>query len=479
MAKSIFHTSENQNTYLYDIRSRLSMLVHPDLKIAAEETGEVDSYYRGKYGYLKNCGFFKEGESVKFGEITESMIRDSLIHTPQITFETTDFCNLNCTYCPFGELYEGFDERNHKNIDIDFAKKLLRFVFNNRPESKKQKLLIGFYGGEPLFNGKFILQIVDFVDQLKKEKYIEVEYNITTNALLLHKYMDFFVKNRFRILISLDGNRKNHSYRSVRKDGNNSFDRVIENVDRMQYLYPVYFEKYVRFNAVLHDRNSVKEIQEFVYERYHKVSRIAPLVMVDLNKKNEVVAQKMYRNKLESEIDFQKEESELLPTVHEEFSVFKELIDFLKYYSLNYYVSNITSLLYETEKILPTSTCLPGQKKILLTTHGKLLPCERVNYKYTIGEIREDVVLNIPEITVRYKHYYHHVQKICQHCFLNRFCNNCMLQLKMLDQVDKKDFVCEHFCNDKGLMYKLYRVLSFLEKYPLDFFKIVENHVIL
>ena len=47
-------------------------------------------------------------------------------------------------------------------------------------------------------------------------------FSMTTNALLLHKYMDFLKDNDFYLLISLDGDKENNGYR-VDKVNENSF----------------------------------------------------------------------------------------------------------------------------------------------------------------------------------------------------------------------------------------------------------------
>lgn len=70
-----------------------------------------------------------------------------------------------------------------------------------------------FYGGEPLLNMSFIEQIIEVVSQLNIGKEMEVSYLMTTNATLIHKYLPFLVENKFRLMISLDGNEENHSYR--------------------------------------------------------------------------------------------------------------------------------------------------------------------------------------------------------------------------------------------------------------------------
>ncbi|MBA7551086.1 hypothetical protein ES705_43621 [subsurface metagenome] len=86
---------------------------------------------------------------------------------------------------------------------------------------------------------------------------------MTTNAMLLDRYMDYLVQHDFRILISLDGNEKNHSYR-VDHAGKNSFKKVLANIKLLQQTFPDFFETNVYFNAVLHNRNSVAEIYKFI-----------------------------------------------------------------------------------------------------------------------------------------------------------------------------------------------------------------------
>lgn len=218
MIKTLIYTTENNNSYIYDHKSRLSMLIHPDLKKAHENPAEADTYYLKKYEYLKRHGLFSEPKPNTFGSLNESMIKESITKTSQITFEVTDFCNLNCLYCSFGELYEGFDERNIKNIDINYAEKMLKYIFKLKSTSKTKNLIIAFYVGEPLFNGKFIENIINIVNTLNYKKEIKVEYSMTTNATLIHKYVKLLVKYNFELLISLDGNEKNHSYRYYRNN---------------------------------------------------------------------------------------------------------------------------------------------------------------------------------------------------------------------------------------------------------------------
>jgi uncharacterized protein len=454
------------------------MLIHPEFRKAYDKLMDVDPYYLGKYEYLKNLDFFSKLKSVNFASIDESTVKSTIAQTTQIVFETTDFCNLDCSYCSFGDFYEGFDVRNQKNINIDHAVTLLKFIINLKPKNKKSKLFIGFYGGEPLFNGNFIKQIVNVANQLSSEKDMIVEYNITTNATLIQKHIHFLVKNRFEVLISLDGNEKNQSYRIFRENRKNSFQKVIDNIDMIQRDYPDYFENNVKFNAVLHDRNSVKEIYEFIYSRYQKIPRIAELSADDLNPDKKNIYNRMFHYKRKSEAEYLMEDSNQLP--HEELLSFKEAIDFLKYYSVNFYVSNISDLLYGEKKYVPTNTCLPFWKKIMLTTGSKLVPCEKVNYhKYAIGEVNKEVVIDIQEITRKYNCYYDNIKKQCQNCYVNKYCNTCLFLTNNLEKLGTKEHVCQNFHNSEDFNNKLNHIFSFLEKYPNDFFQITENITIL
>ena len=475
MIQSLIHTTENNNLYIYDDQRRLSMLIHPEFKKAYENSTDVNPYYLKKYAYLREHSFFAKSDFANFETVNESMVKESIIQTSQIVFEVTDSCNLNCTYCGYGELYEVFNARNHNNRNIRYAIKLLKYIIDLKHENKKNKLFINFYGGEPLLNINFIKQIIEVANQLNTDKKMVIEYSMTTNATLIHKYIDFLVANKFDLLISLDGNEENHSYRVFSKNKKNSFRKVIENIDMIQKNYPEYFVNYVNFNAVLHNRNSVKEVYGFIHTRYHKVPEISELVSNDIKPEKKELFEKIFHGRRKSEAAYQKEDSGKLLAIHYESLLYDELKNFLKRLSINYYISNITSLFDVEEKYFPTSTCLPFSAKIFLTNHNKLLPCERINHKYFLGEVDEDVMIDIQEITKQYNYYYDHFKKVCQTCYAYRFCGQCLFQIKNLDKLGTEEFVCDQFYDQKAFEKKMHRIFSFLEKYPKDFFQILEN----
>lgn len=411
MIQSIISTTEFGNLYLYDNNQTLSLLIHPELKKAHDKSGEVDPYYLRKYEYLRKHGFFSDSQIVNFGEVNEMMVEEGICNVPQIIFEVTDFCNLDCTYCGYGELYGGHDIRNTSHIDTQKAITFLKYVLDLKHKCKKSRLSIGFYGGEALMNIKFIKEIVVITKQLNMGNDLKIQYSMTTNATLIHKYIDFFVENEFDISISLDGNKENHSYRIFRDGKHNSFEKVINNIDIIFHNYTSYFEKHVNFISVLHNRNDVKDIHCFIYERYHKAPIIIELSTKDIKPEKKAIFDMMYHKKRDSERAFLNDTDKNSYRDCYTPILYNETKDFLSIYSINYYLSNLTSLLIAEEKYYPTSTCLPLGRKIFFTTQGNLLPCEKVNNKYCMGHVDENVKIDISQITKQHIQYYENLKK--------------------------------------------------------------------
>ena len=249
-------------------------------------------------------------------------------------------------------------------MDVNSALSLLRYIWKLKLSNKDTELVISFYGGEPLLNIKFIKTIVDFVCNLNHAGVVNVSYSMTTNAVLLDKYIDYLAANRFHILVSLDGNEENNSYRIYQKNGRNSFWKIVENLDFIKEKFPNFFETNIDFNAVLHNRNSVKSIYEFFYGRYHKIPQVSEMNRGGIVEAKNDLFQKMFRDIRDSEKEYYKEKDNLL--LHEDLLPFHKLSNFLKYFSINSYVSDILSTLCVENKYFPASTCFPFSKKILL-----------------------------------------------------------------------------------------------------------------
>lgn len=139
--------------------------------------------------------------------LDENNIKEYLANTSQITFEITERCNLSCLYCGYGKLYSNRGDRQGRSLSVTNAITFLDYLKdlweNGGDTQGNAQLIVSFYGGEPLLNIDFITQVVDYIEKHLAGYNRMFTYSMTTNALLLSKYIDYLVDKNFRLLISV------------------------------------------------------------------------------------------------------------------------------------------------------------------------------------------------------------------------------------------------------------------------------------
>lgn len=78
----------------------------------------------------------------------------------------------------------------------------------------------------------------------------------------------------------------------------------------------------------------------------------------------------MFHDKRESEEKFQSDNSNSIPILPINSTIYLELKYFIQYDSINFYVSNLLHLFQEKIKTTPSNTCIPFTKNIFLSTHS-------------------------------------------------------------------------------------------------------------
>lgn len=410
--------------------------------------------------------------------ITSEMIIKELANTPQITFEITDACNLKCEYCGYGKFYSDYDERKLTNLPPQKAKFLLDFLcslwFSEFNTSYQQNVYVSFYGGEPLMNVPFIQEVISYIEGMCCGTR-SFTFNMTTNGTLLHRHMDFLVEKNVQLLVSLDGDEYNTSYRVDHK-GNNAFARIVRNVDLLREKYPEYFEQCVNFNAVLHDRNSVEEIYRFFRDRYDKTPSIGELNNSGIRPDKREEFEHTYKSSTESLLQsehYTEIEREMFlksPTYH-------SATVFLMQSSEHVY-QDYNELLFgkyrgKEDIKIPTGTCLPFSKKIFITVNGKILPCERIGHQFSLGMIDDTgVQLDFEAIAERYNGYYRKMLPQCKFCHNRRTCNQCLFYLENIDTFDRNT-ICQGFMTAKDAESYKNAQLQFFSENPDAYHKIM------
>lgn len=435
-----------------------------------------DEYYVRKKEWLGKYGFLDNELAIDYKNFLVEDFSFCVENLEQIVFEVTDKCNLQCEYCGYGNLYNDYDPRTGETMSFDLAKTCLEYMFDKwNSYSNKRRVYISFYGGEPLMNMPLIKQIVDFVRENVPD-HIQIVFGITTNAVLLNKYMDYLVDNDFSILFSLDGNKYNNSYRMFKgKAKIESFDIVYKNIKELQIKYPKYFSEKVNINAVLHDRNSVSDILDFIYNEFGIIARIGELNPMGINPK--------YENKYEFMKKNTQESINVMPdSILKDKYFMNEPNKRLMFEFLNDYTGNIFSSynkLFINQKYRirrMTGTCIPFEKKMFITVGGKILPCTSISQKYSLGKaLKSNFELDFDSLYEKYKNWLNSMKSKCDICYNEDTCRVCVFNLK---QKDNGEFVCDKYMNKRMFQKYLSYVYSAFVDNASDYLRIMKKAII-
>lgn len=475
--------TEYGHQYVYSDTLRYFLYIPHGLKVAMEREASIsvaqDDYYLRKLHFLQEHHFFDE-EIITFQtDYTAELVKQDLACLRQLLIEVTDSCNLKCKYCVYGEFYSDYDLRetykqtfSNVKVLIDHLVELWQSDYN---VSHNNTVIIGFYGGEPLLNMKLIQQTVTYVEDLHIPN-LNFSYNMTTNGVYLDRYMDFLVEKDFHILVSLDGNEFQSGYR-VNKLGKPSFVRVIGNVQKLKDTYPAFFDKNIQFNSVLHNLNSVEECYNYIYGLFGKVPRISELNINGIIPERQEEFYQMFKSKLDS---FETAITDN-PSLKDGFDL--ENADSIIYHTMlmdyggNRYAIYLDLFNSEREsRYIPTGTCRPFERKLFLTVHGKILPCEKIGQKHAIAYLTDGKLeLDCTAVASYYSSLYKETIKNCFHCSLKKTCKQCLL---FLQKERNGQLICPGIQTKTKQRKRLSAFLSYAERYPGDYERLLSSIIV-
>lgn len=140
-------------------------------------------------------------------------------------------CNLNCAYC----YADGGDYgKDVTKLSIDDFKRYMDALLDLGIESIR---FVSFFGGEPLMNYKVIGDICLLMQKLYEENRITAlpEYSLITNGTLVNEEIIEVIKTwNIRITVSIDGSKEINDICRVDRNGNGTYEKVIEDLDRFK-----------------------------------------------------------------------------------------------------------------------------------------------------------------------------------------------------------------------------------------------------
>lgn len=371
--------------------------------------------------------------------ITAKDIHNNLINLRKLVIEVTDSCNLMCTYCAYRDLYQDPEVRDFGNMKFAQIRPLLDYLTSLWYDKDVDRMTdVGFYGGEPLLNIALIRQVIDYLENKNTRK--SFSYTMTTNGLLLDKYMDYLVEKNFRLLISLDGDESGQCYR-LKKNGDNSFKEVYSNILHLRQKYPDYFKDKVNFHTIIHNKNSVREVVDFMIKEFEKVPSLSEITPNGIRKDKKDIYQLMHQSIVES-IQADTDPQDLRNALGYENPGKEYLYQYLRAYSGNFYDTYNSLISGNVVNHTPTGTCHPFQIKLFVTVKGEILQCEQISHKWACGVVSNNhLSLDCEKIAEKYNSLLDVVQAQCGSCSIARSCPVCVFKMEDFPEKNK----CEKY----------------------------------
>jgi len=444
--------SKNNNRYFYDPLLREIFLFSEEL-------------YRSREAFCHNGN----NQPGSFTPLQARDVEYQLANLGQITIEMTEKCNLNCHYCAYGNLYAKVP-RQGVDIPFNFIRHILVYLNQKMRSSLNASdatpFYISFYGGEPLLRFQDIQKTVNLVQEMEFPNNT-VTFSMTTNGFFLDRYMDYLVQHRFRLLLSLDGDKQGNSLRVDHQDKSH-FDKIFSNIQTLQAKYPDYFKSHVNFNAVLNRHNSVESITRFIENHFNKLPTIAAINESGLNPDKIADFLKIYSPSYQSFA-----QADQVMDIKEKFFIshpeIKEIFLFLRSVCSNSYTDYLSLLVDEKKKVLPTGTCLPFSKRMFVSAKGAILPCENVSPDNAFGYITEHGVdLDTEKIAATYNHAFKELENQCNNCYGKDVCALCIFQMPT-------QYKCHEIFSKKAIQEKFSRAVTFIENNPELYTRLMEE----
>ena len=385
------------------------------------------------YTYQRNSNEIVEGIQEENMSSLVFKERDFISCFPELSIFTlgiTTRCNLRCLYCCYSGAYR--NTRTHGKYSM-LSKDVLPVIsFINR-YATQQPITLSFYGGESLL--EFDL-IKEFVFQARKEWCANVQFEISTNGVLLTPVViEWLVANNITLFLSLDGTIRVQNRQRKTAGGTGSFAPIME---ALRYIRSHYLDYFLKKVHLLMTVVEVSEIPQIAEEWYNdnllkdklpiRISTVAPNYRQGVQKieKDECIA-----TYLEIVDEYQK---------HPEYTLLKVFFE-------RFLAEWINRPIFELKSPSYCPTCMPLNQKIYIDTDGKVGICEKVPDAYRIGNIHCGI--DWQEVNRQTELLSKRIKSHCMECSVVRLCSVCPQVL------DLSDAEMDIFCHNERIMQQV------------------------
>lgn len=380
----------------------------------------------------------------------------------QLILEVTEECNLRCRYCIYGDDTKNFRNFGNKRMSFDTAKKAIDFFGEHA--DKEHDLIVSFYGGEPLLNYELIVEAVDYSKRVLRNR---VSFNLTSNLTVLNRQMaEFFAKNDFRIICSLDGDEQTHNENRILKNGTGSYEKTMAGLNLLYQCYDESQRKHIGVNSVI-----VPPYSEERFERVNKFFDKLPYFdeqspqSVSYEGRDVIAGDTCLSSNMDI-VRFSKEDRyDLVKWEYGKFSEKKEKIfsDMMDAGLKDIHNRRISDIPFVDSGL--NACCVPGIQRLYVSVEGNFYACERIGNSPAIGNIQDGISLE------RVRKYYvdeyaRQSKENCGRCWALQLCTVCYARCYDDGGLDmkRKKVLCEGCRSEMYKMLILYHTV--LEEQP-------------
>lgn len=424
----VFHTQDNN--YYYDtatgkVVSCDDQEIEVINRILREESCIKDECSKNKAfaDFVLKEKLFDENESWKFIVPTRDEFEELIKgKCEQIVLELTEACNLRCGYCIYNDHHPAHRSFSNSHMTFDIAKRSIDYVMR---DYSGDEFALTFYGGEPLVEYDLLKSTIEYF----RETYPDVKksFGFTTNLTLLDDDMiSFFSQlDNLEIVCSLDGPQVFHDKYRCDLSGKGSYDMATANFKAlMDSFYEPNAGRTLMINCVI--------TQPYTKERLNEISRHFREVLgvpreININYSYVDVGDMVFDYDKEEEIDSRRvlDLSPLEGWAAEDFE--RNGINSEYFGLIDKELARVSGRMKSDDVVHGSylhGNCLPGQRRLYVTTDGKFRTCEKVGNIPPIGDCFSGYNYD-KSYEIYIKNYAKEYHDRCSDCWARTMCAVC------------------------------------------------------
>lgn len=373
----------------------------------------VDDIEEGKQnGYLQSTDIKK----MNFYENNDILMDEVKHKIKSLGLENTTRCNFRCKYCAFSGHYPEKRSHGSQDMDWDTARSAIDILMRHSSKVERRKN-IGFWGGEPMLNMSLIRKVVDYVE--KNYPGEDMFYNFTTNGSLFNdENIEFFIKHKFSIQVSLNGPRHIHDKYRVGINGKGTFDNIVSGLRRIREIDSAYYDENINFSCTLTPGTDHEEVisffsknELFKNKEYFAITGVNPQETTFFEEYGYLSQEEMER------ILKLYWRAAINGTLEKE----KFIENYFQSAMMRFFKRCRSRL---GDRVQPNGCCIPMLKKMHVDVNGNIHLCERMPGYNPLGNVNTKGI-DYDAIVRLANEYTSNSLEDCRKCWAVRFCMAC------------------------------------------------------